>query len=1129
MSDVSIEFKQPELPRSFLDEVYQSLGYKEGALLDAVSSPKPETNEEKEWLDKGDWLALAYKVGAEKVFFVNNNPVLVFCTLQDHLNTEQALLEKFRRVWCMARPQYLFIALLGELRVYRLDRPPTKDAEILRKERQVEIIKSLAEVAEKLQAFKREQIESGYLFADKYFGGIEQRADKRLIRDLKAVREALLSKNLKSKYAHALIGRSIFIRYLEDRGIIDEEYFMEKVAKDNQVWQEMLLKEPHLLDLSPGSEKRWYYRLLSDKSFTYALFRQLTVDFNGDMFPDVEEEERNVTKDHLHLLQGFLLGNTNTIQAPLFLWAYDFEIIPIELISSIYEEFYHKENIHDLDKKKRFKQNRKQDDVKTHYTPSVLVEHVLSNLLPKERLATKPKILDPACGSGIFLVESFRRIVRYYVQQQHGELLSPEALREILRDQIRGIEINEEAVRVSAFSLYLALLHYQEPPVIRTKKLPHLIFRENQPIDPDNYNILFNRNTFALAYNEREQVKKTLDLYSKSEKSNKKRVRYEKLYNSSSLLPIDLHSLDIITGNPPWGFERGVTEEVRKAQEQAGIWSEYFGWSIGDNEPSQAFIARALSLLKPSGDCGLLVPIGVFFKHHENSKKFRQRWLEETTIKTVVNFAHVRHAFFNMDANAPFAFVHFTAEPASSDHWIRYLSVKKTEIVDKMQIVVLGQPDIRQLKQLDVEYNDFLWKVYWWGNHRDAALIKALRVNTTLDHLADVREWPKGLGFKDPSKNPKENVFSDWLLSYKALPTKYFKRYGTIDISKLEQVPEDVHRQGDDNLQTGWRLLIGQGITQAMGANGKIDARLEHESYSFRSSIFGVNVTDATDWERKLLIGIAWSSLARYYYFMTASSWGTWHHQLHLDEAMSLPIRFPRDSNLRDEILEVVNTLMNLSSEDNQIFSEVQNDIASLERRLDNAIFELYGINEANRDLVLDLCEVNLEFLYRHSGSQGAKGLEKNPFISHGTIKDLPCNREIERGLEGYLYAFLKTWNRELAPDGEFNWRVIRPLDVPMIAVVFTTQEIGDVLPSTNSSADEEWRAVLERCSDVLKQTVSRRIYVDSMIRVVDETEIYIIKRNERRLWTRSMAREDAEATLVRAMYLQEQTLKETV
>ncbi|HYT44580.1 MAG TPA: hypothetical protein VEP90_19775, partial [Methylomirabilota bacterium] len=57
---------------------------------------------------------------------------------------------------------------------------------------------------------------------------------------------------------------------------------------------------------------------------------------------------------------------------------------------------------------------------------------------------------------------------------------------------------------------------------------------------------------------------------------------------------------------------------------------------------------------------------------------------------------------------------------------------------------------------------------------------------------------------------------------------------------------------------------------------------------------------------------------------------------------------------------------------------------------------------------------------------------------------------------------------------------------------------------------------------DALRMPVNQRIYIDSMVRVVTDTEIYIIKRDERRLWTRSMAREDAEATLLQAMYLQE-------
>src|SRR5260221_679750 len=170
------------------------------------------------------------------------------------------------------------------------------------------------EVGEKLRAFRRERIESGYLVNDKYFGGIDQRADKRLIQDLKTVRRELLDTGLEAKYAHALIGRSIFIRYLEDRRIIDEEYLLQRVVKGNLSWQVIFEQETNLPDFAPGSEKRRYYRILSDKAFTYALFRQLMNDFNGDMFPDVEEEEKRVTKTHLALIQGFLLGNTDKYQ-----------------------------------------------------------------------------------------------------------------------------------------------------------------------------------------------------------------------------------------------------------------------------------------------------------------------------------------------------------------------------------------------------------------------------------------------------------------------------------------------------------------------------------------------------------------------------------------------------------------------------------------------------------------------------------------------------------------------------------------------------------------------------------------------------------------------------------------------
>jgi hypothetical protein len=179
--------------------------------------------------------------------------------------------------------------------------------------------------------------------------------DKRLIQDLKIVRQHLLERGLAPQYAHALIGRSIFIRYLEDREVLVPEYF-EQVADKNADWKHLLASDLGKIDLSLQQEKRRYYRVLQDKDFTYALFDKLAEDFNGDMFPKDEEEKRHVTEDHLRQLQDLLLGNAHEGQLKLFFWAYDFEIIPIELISNIYEEFYHVSN--------------EVDDKGTHYTPS---------------------------------------------------------------------------------------------------------------------------------------------------------------------------------------------------------------------------------------------------------------------------------------------------------------------------------------------------------------------------------------------------------------------------------------------------------------------------------------------------------------------------------------------------------------------------------------------------------------------------------------------------------------------------------------------------------------------------------------------------------------------------------------
>ena len=82
---------------------------------------------------------------------------------------------------------------------------------------------------------------------------------------------------------------------------------------------------------------------MQDKDFAYALFEQLAEDFNGDLFPKDAAEKEAVTVTHLGKLRRFLMVKPTPTNHPSRLWAYDFEIVPIELISSIYEEFYKNE------------------------------------------------------------------------------------------------------------------------------------------------------------------------------------------------------------------------------------------------------------------------------------------------------------------------------------------------------------------------------------------------------------------------------------------------------------------------------------------------------------------------------------------------------------------------------------------------------------------------------------------------------------------------------------------------------------------------------------------------------------------------------------------------------------------
>jgi hypothetical protein len=170
------------------------------------------------------------------------------------------------------------------------------------------------------------------------------------------------------------------------------------------------------------------------------------------------------------------------------------------------------------------------------------------------------------------------------------------------------------------------------------------------------------------------------------------------------------------------------------------------------------------------------------------------------------------------------------------------------------------------------------------------------------------------------------------------------------------------------------------------------------------------------------------------------------------------------------------------------------------------------------------MCEVGLDFLYRNQSSAAAKPVCL-PARKSGFSSDV---EHAYNGLGAYIKTFLQIWNKDLEPDSELAWHVLTPhAQSPLVAVLFSAKPSLARRPQTEPSGDHAWATVLKTLDEHSRQTEgSRRIYTDSFVRLVAEgeieDEILIIKRNELRFWTRSAAREDAEATQLQAMQLRE-------
>lgn len=311
---------------------------------------------------------------------------------------------------------------------------------------------------------------------------------------------------------------------------------------------------------------------------------------------------------------------------------YQFDVIPVEVLGNIYEQYLgytYRLTEH------KVKYELKPELLKAHgvyYTPEYIVDYIVKNTvgkllqeLPPKKIA-KLRILDPACGSGSFLIRACEEMSNYYnnekkqrrksIERQEKLDLKQEELKsrltiqeksKILQEHIYGVDIDEQAVEVTKLSLMLKMLEGEYGIIPGRAILPML----DKNIKCGN----------SLILGDTLELKK----YFGDEWYKVNPFNWDEEFRA---IMKEEGGFDAVIGNPPY---------VR--QEMLGEFKEYFQQHYvvynGVADLYAYFIERGFSPLKPKGQFGIIVANKWIRANYGESLR---HWIKQQHIEEIVDF-----------------------------------------------------------------------------------------------------------------------------------------------------------------------------------------------------------------------------------------------------------------------------------------------------------------------------------------------------------------------------------------------------------------------------------------------------------------------------------------------------------
>jgi N-6 DNA Methylase len=961
-------------------------------------------------------------LGLAAVFCIEGVPTIGFVDQPD-ISLER-IDELHRILWNQGLMSLLLVIREDELTAYSLVRRPfEREGKVGRDPR---LIMTLSLISDALGL--RELIgsaESGRFWFehDAYFDPGD-RVDSVLLSNLQqAFRD--LRDELGDDPAQALLMQTMFIAYLEDREILKEEVFLR--ASGNRCAS---LAELLKADTPAHFEK---------------LFERLNGAFNGNMFNapcafETSDADRpKLSVEHLRTLARFRHGHEEMSSGQLRLWGYDFKYMSIGLISAVYD---------------RFLKDKSADGA--FYTPIFLADMAVNQLWDalSDEQRMRGVFCDPACGSGIFLVRLFQRLVAHHCRARQTERASWRELT-VIAKRLHGGDINASAVRVATFSIYIALLEQSNPP-----DLPALIAAGK--LLPPLYN--------------------------------------DTLRPASDFFLAEEHPIyDGVIGNPPW---KGRTGQVTTAQR----WAKENGYPDPAKEIAWSFVWKALRLVKPNGMIALLLPaMGVLHNTSRESLNARRLLLRKTRVRRIINLSDLCFQLFD-GAQRPTAFVLY--EPVAAEgvpYRFEYWVPKADLNLRLKRLMTLSRADRIRFRSDLAGEDPTLFKRRLWTRAPEEKLIQFLRTVPPLHALITeykvlkragqevnrATDWVIGQGFKPAQEDRLEDenydtTSTEIVTRFPYLDAKGFRAVALPHVEGPAWPTSLVHRSGFADGFAGPHILIPQGVERSIG---RVRATFTEQDLVFQHSIQAIAVPPAERRQAKLLTAILNSSLAAWIYFHDTANLGVDRAKVHQEELLKLP--FDRAENMPDpeRATAAENKLVALVDAEIEAASSWMAPQRDIMPEIDALVFEYYGLDTSDITLIDD----TFRFIIPAMQPRRSAGLQKiwasSRFYDRKSYASTLCDA-LASSFTKPIHARLAALSGDLA---------VLKLSIDDSSLSYSEDDASDV------------HGYLRSIAAKLPVPLPGNFQLVPDLRFVIGSDLYLVKPMQLRHWLRSTALADAE------------------